>query len=395
MDQPNTSSKQVRLLPTLGLLAVVLLATWMGNEQGGYFVGTWGPVALILAALALIASVGGALRSAGSRWSALALALLAAYAVWTFPSLLWSPNRGDAWLGAGQTLLYLLAFWLAVGLLSLGASRRWALAASVGGPAMVAALTWWQLIPRMDEFFGDAELTETGRLLGTVGYYNAEAAFFLVPFWVAAYVAGSRRMDPILRGAALAGTVLGADLAVLTQSRGAMYALIASLPVFFLLSGQRLRGLLALAPVAAAVAFAFPGLSGVYEAFGAGDPAAAIERVVPTVWLTAGGAGRYGSVSGSGRYTLWQVAWEDFENHPVLGVGTGNYGATYFRLRDEDAGDAITAHSLPLEVLAERGAVGGILFFGFLAVCLGAGVRQRFGRLGEEGKAQVGAVVAA
>src|SRR5829696_9022883 len=228
MDQPNTSSKQVRLLPTLGLLAVVLLATWMGNEQGGYFVGTWGPVALILAALALIASVGGALRTAGSRWSALALALFAAYAAWTFASLLWSPNQGDAWLGAGQTLLYLLAFWLAVGLLSLGASRRWALAASAGGPAMVAALTWWQLIPRMDEFFyGEAEFGEAGRLLGTVDYYNAEAAFFLVPFWVAAYVAGSRRMDPLLRGAALAGAVLGADLAVLTQSRGAMYALIA------------------------------------------------------------------------------------------------------------------------------------------------------------------------
>src|SRR3712207_7220313 len=37
-----------------------------------------GPVALILAALALIASVGGALRSAGSRWSALALGLFGA-----------------------------------------------------------------------------------------------------------------------------------------------------------------------------------------------------------------------------------------------------------------------------------------------------------------------------
>src|SRR3712207_7310809 len=53
-DHPNASSKQVRLLPTLGLVGVVLLATWMGNELGGYFVGAWGPPALILAALALV-----------------------------------------------------------------------------------------------------------------------------------------------------------------------------------------------------------------------------------------------------------------------------------------------------------------------------------------------------
>ena len=207
MDHTNASSKQVRLLPTLGLVAVVLLASWMGGVRGGYYVGGWAPAALILAALVLVASVGGVLRSAGSRWSALALVLFAAYAVWTFASLLWSANRGDAWLGAGQTLLYLLAFWLSVGLVSVGASRRWALAASVGGPAIVAGLTWPYIISGMEDFF------QYQRLAGTVDYYNGEAAFFLVPFWVGVYVAGSRRMDPLLRGAVLAGAVLGADLA--------------------------------------------------------------------------------------------------------------------------------------------------------------------------------------
>src|SRR5215208_1369649 len=122
MDPPNESSKQIRLLPTLGLVAVVLLASWMGGVHGGFFVGRWALAALILAALVLVASLGGVLRSGGSRWSTLALALFAAYTAWTFASLLWSANRGDAWLGAGQTLLYLLAFWLSVSFLSLGAS---------------------------------------------------------------------------------------------------------------------------------------------------------------------------------------------------------------------------------------------------------------------------------
>lgn len=59
-------------------------------------------------------------------------------------------------------------------------------------------------------------------------------------------------------------------------------ALAASLPVFFLLSGQRLRSLFALALVAAALVIAFPGLNGVYLALlEGGSVAVAIEQVLP------------------------------------------------------------------------------------------------------------------
>jgi len=109
----------------LVLIALVLFVAVMGAAQGGYFTSQWAPATLVLAALALIASLTGILRGAGSRWGNLALGLFAAYTAWTFASLLWAPNRGDAWVGAGQTLLYLLTFWLAVALVSLGASRRW------------------------------------------------------------------------------------------------------------------------------------------------------------------------------------------------------------------------------------------------------------------------------
>jgi len=450
-----------RLLPTLALICVVLLAAWMGSRDGGYFVGDWVPPAFVLAALALLVSLAGAFRGSGHRWSLLASALFALYAAWTLASLLWSPNRGDAWLGAGQTLFYLLAFWIAVVLITLGASRRWVLGASVLGPAAVAAFTLPALGPRLGDLF------ENGRLVGTVGYYNGEAAFLLVSFWVAVYLGASRRVNPLLRGAVLAGTVLSVDLAVLTQSRGAMVAMAVSLPVFFLLSGRRLRGLISLLPIAFALYVAFPGLNGVYLAFLSGDnPAAALESVLPTVWLTAAGAGLYGlswgfidrswrppgvvvrvaggvalaaclvalvvgaatlteragdpmtlaqqkweafktndttgqeqsrylSASGSGRYTLWQVAWEDFAAHPVVGVGTHNYEATYYRLREQTVGSVRQPHMLPLEVLGERGIVGGVLFFGFLATCLAAGLRERFGNLRPEGKAQVGALTAA
>ena len=63
-----------------------------------------GPGCLILAIVALIASVGGALRSVGSGWSATALALFATYTAWTFASLLWSPNRGRRVMYAVETV---------------------------------------------------------------------------------------------------------------------------------------------------------------------------------------------------------------------------------------------------------------------------------------------------
>src|SRR5919112_983437 len=295
------SDKHRRLAPTLALVAVVLLASWMGSLDGGYFVRGWAPAALVLAALALIASLVGVLRGAGSWRANAALSLFAAYTVWTFASLLWSPNRGDAWLGAGQTLLYLLAFWVAAGLVSLGATRRWVLAASALGPAVVAALTLFSLIPpRIEELFLD------GRLEGTIGYRNGEAAFLLVSFWAAIYVAGSRSVSPLLRGLILAGTVLSVDLAILTQSRGAMVAMVVSLPVFFLFSGQRVRGLFALVPVVLALLFTFPGLNEVYQALLNEEEApAALMGVLPTVWLAAAAAGLYG--------VLWGLAdrrWE-------------------------------------------------------------------------------------
>lgn len=450
-----------RRTPTLTLVAVVLLAAWMGYANGGYFVKDWAPVAFLLGALMFIASLAGVFRAVSSRWVTAALGLFAGYAAWTLASLLWSPNKGDAWLGVGQTLLYLLAFGIAIALLVRGASRRWVLVASVLGPAAVAVFTLATLAPRSEEFF------ENSRLVGTVGYYNGEAAFLLVPFWVAVYLAGSRRTNPILRGLLLSGAALGVEVAVLTQSRGALYAMVVSSLVFFVFSGRRLRGLLALVPIVVALLFSFPSLNWVYLAFlGEENPTVSLYRVVPKIWLCSIVACLYGLVwglvdrrwrpppalarafgiavlavfvavsafgalafvgrvgdpltwgaqrweafktddntgqeqsrylvsSGSGRYVLWRVALQDFASRPLLGVGTHNYEATYYRLRERPVGFARQPHMLPLEVLGERGIVGGVLFFGFLATCLVAGLRQRFGRLEAEGKAMVGATLAA
>lgn len=433
----------------------------MGFADGGYFASEWTLAALMLAVVALAGAVSGAFCVPGSRIAAVALALFGAYAAWTVASIFWSANQGAAWQGAGLTLMYALTVWIGVALVSAGASRRWMLAVSALGPAVVAALTLLAVS------FSPEDLFENGRLSGTVGYYNGEAAFLLVPLWVSLYLAGSKPVHPALRGAVLAGAALCAQVAVLAQSRGAAVAVAGSLVVFFLLSGQRLRGLLAFAPVALVLVLAFPGLNDIYLAFtGPGDPGAALERAVPLVWLFSGAAGVYGvlwgladsrwspsgtlvrvaggvalagvllagaagafavnervgdpaelaqakweafktsdrsgeqrsrylSASGQGRYGLWEVAWEDFEAYPLHGVGTHNYEATYYQRRDQpDLGSVRQPHMLALEVLAERGLIGGALLLGFLGVCVGVGLRERFGRLSPEAKAQVAAIIA-
>lgn len=433
----------------------------MGGVNGGFFVGDWTPPALVLSLLTIVVSLVGGFFGFGSRAGILAIGLLTAYTAWTFASIFWSPNMGDAWQGAGLTLLYLLTFWSAIVLIGSDASRRWVLAVSALGPAAIAALTLRAL--------GDqpASLFTNSRMMGTVGYHNGEAAFLLVPFWLAIYLGGTPRSNPLLRGAVLAGSVLSLDLAILTQSRGGMVALGLSLPIFFLLSGRRLRGLLALVPVAVSLYVVFPDLNRVYTTLLQGEsPAAALDQALPTVWLSAVLTGLYGlawglldgwwrppkkavlafggltlvccvfvlatagalvhervenpvafaeqkweafkdntkagqqqtryvSVGGSGRYTMWKVAVEDFTAHPLLGIGTHNYEATYYRLRELDTGHLRQPHDLSLEVLAERGIVGGALFFGFLGVCVGTGLWRRFQGLHTEGKAQVGALLAA
>lgn len=458
----KASRDQERLWPSIALAFVVLLAAWMGNANGGYFVGGWAPPALLLAVLALLVSVIAPFGGVKLRWSILALGLFAAYTAWTLASLLWSPNKGNAWLGTGQTFLYLLTFLVVAAFVALGASRRWVLAASVIGPAIISTFTLQALGTRSGELF------EHNRLAGTVGYYNGEAAFLLVSFWIAMYLGSSRHVNPVLRGVVLAGAVISTDLAILTQSRGAMVAMSVSLLIFFLLSGQRLRGLLAFVPIVVTTFVAFPGLNDVYLALlHTGDGGAALHRVLPIVWLTAAGVGLYGfcwglvdlrwtpqtnivritgaivlvgcliaftvgatvlvehvgnpavvaqqkweafktndtagqgqsrflSASGSGRYILWQVAWKDFSAHPILGVGTQNYEATFYQLREPPATWHVKQpHMLSLEILSERGIVGGALFFSFLATCLVAGLWERFRSLRSEGRAQVGALVAA
>ena len=66
-------------------------------------------------------------------------------------------------------------------------------------------------------------------------------------------------------------------------------------------------------------------------------------------------------VSGGGyRYDYWRIAWKVWKNHPLIGVGAGNYTASYLLARR--SGDYVqNPHSLELQVVSELGVIGGLL----------------------------------
>jgi len=78
----------------------------------------------------------------------------------------------------------------------------------------------------------------------------------------------------------------------------------------------------------------------------------------------------------SNRYDLWRVAWHEFSGAPVQGVGSDQFAVDYLRERRSDE-EPMYPHSLELRILAQTGAVGGLLFAGFLVTALIAWLRRR------------------
>jgi tetratricopeptide (TPR) repeat protein len=75
------------------------------------------------------------------------------------------------------------------------------------------------------------------------------------------------------------------------------------------------------------------------------------------------------------RYDYWRVAWSQFRDEPLHGLGAGNYDRTYF-LERRTTEDVRQPHSVELQTLAELGLVGFAALALFLvAILMGLGRR--------------------
>jgi tetratricopeptide (TPR) repeat protein/predicted secreted protein len=258
MTAKLTASLRAAPATAPALAAIALFVVW-ATDQAGYPVTHWAPGGLIVLALLGISLSSVRLRLAEIPAPVrVALGCLAGYTAFSFLSILWAAVPGDAWEGADRTLLYLLVF----ALFACWRQRGRAAALLVGAwtLAMIALAAFAAL--HVSAATGEPahlrSLMPGGRLIYPVGYPNGNAAQWLMAFWPALLLARSERLPWGLRGVLAGGAVLLAEVALLSQSRGSLYATPVLLVLVFALLPGRVRTFALLVPVAAGIAAAAP-----------------------------------------------------------------------------------------------------------------------------------------
>jgi O-antigen ligase len=173
-----------------------------------------------------------------------------------------------------------------------------------------------------------------------------------------------------IRLGALTSVLVLSLLVLMTQSRGGLIALALLAALALGAQRRRLRTLLFAGVAAGVLSLLAP--SGVWE------------RAAGLVHATDTSTLRMVDHEGSAeqRFLIWQVATSIIADHPVAGVGMGAYTWVH-EVYAADAGLARVAggrrdtHSTYLNVAAETGGVGLVLFLGMLAAVLVGAERAR------------------
>jgi hypothetical protein len=412
-------------IPTLVVaLAAALVgsAVLFGGNSGDGAVPWVGGAAVLLASAVLVG------RSLGlielpllERAGTVAVASLVALVVWAGCSIAWSVAGDHSWSALNKGIAY--ACFVVVGLaccsVGTGTTR------AVGGllATVLGAALAWALAGKAIPALGPSDLLGVTRLQSPVGYANglallADAAIGL-GLWLA--VATSPRRATRAAGAIL--VYLAVLALMLTSSRAGEVAGIVVLALWLWLGEARLEsGVAALvaaipAGVVGGWAFTRPALveSGATHAgrvhdgavFGVAAVVGAVvvalasvlpSRVVPgrerlvgralvgvaVVAIVAGIAAaavsgahrvsqgectndpaRGGSLCLNNRLHWWGEAWRIFTARPLGGAGAGTFEIARTQVRRN--GDPVSEpHSVPLQVLAGGGIVGGVLLVVFV-----------------------------
>lgn len=276
------------------------------------------------------------------------VALGAGFTAWAIASVAWATSIAHV-QEFGTRLVTDLLIFLAVPVF-LTATRHLRLLAWTLLTCAVGAVVTGQLLGAQLE----------GRAIGTFADPN-EFSAALVPAVALGLMVGESSDRALLRWTARAFAAYGIFGVLASGSRGGLLAVLVAFAVLLMTArgAERVRmgGLVVLAVSAGAA------------------------------WLLLTPAGdtlraRMTDTGSSGRTDLWKVALYEFEDHPVTGVGLGNYPVLSRRYLDGDIantdlflGYPKVVHSTPLEVLAELGAVGFLLYYGFVLGCIATAVR--------------------
>jgi O-antigen ligase len=279
-----------------------------------------------------------------------------AFIGWGAVTLIWAPQTSPGLTSLSQYVLVLLLLPIAYTAIRQARDLRVVLAAIVIG-ALIAACVGIVQPP-------DTEVIESTRATGTIGDPNEFAAALLVGLALASGFVISRGVSPPLRLLAGLAIPLCAAGMFLSASRGGLV----SLAVMFLV-GTVAAGRWRIAATSIVIAVA---IGGVFY-FTQLAPLPARERV-----LTANG--------GSGRTELWQVGLRIVRAHPFAGVGVGNFqsvspeyvlqpGVLHHTSEFIFTTQPFPAHNAYLQVFAEMGIPGLVLFLGIIGASLSCALR--------------------
>ncbi len=269
------------VVPALGALALFVI--WAGSDAG-YPLTHWAPGGVILLVLLVIAVAAVPLRLARVPTAVrVAVACLALYTALSYMSILWAQVPGDAWEGANRTFVYLLVFSLFALWPQTGRSAALLLCAWV--LAMIGLAVG--VLLHLDGVAHPLALFNDGRLKYPADYENACAAVWCMALWPALLLSRSERLHWALRGALAGGAVLLADVALLSQSRGSLYATVVILVLVFALLPGRVRTFLVLIPVAAGVGATVKTVLHVGDSVHGGNVHAALHSATVAILIAA------------------------------------------------------------------------------------------------------------
>ncbi len=307
------------------------------------------------------------------------VALALVFISWLLLSLLWAPNAGAAERPIKELLYSGLGFLLVFAAVKTRRDLRWLTIAFVAGAALTVA--WGAAKGGLGLSTGAArsEINDLeGRFQGGAGDPNYLAAV-LVPAAVLAGGLAFRRGFARRTLLALATLMIAIGIAA-TQSRGGLIAASGCAVVAFTIWKGRRR------TIAIVLALVLVGV----VAYFLNDPGA-LQRVQE-------------SNHGSGRLDIWTVAWRVVQDHPIFGVGLAQFPQVsphyvlapgvleYASLIVEKH---IVVHNLYLQMWAEDGIVGLLLFLALVGASLRRAWRaaRQFDALGDRELATVARTV--
>jgi O-antigen ligase len=281
---------------------------------------------------------------------------LTLFLAWATLSALWAESAGEAATTVSRFGLNFLLFPIVYTAVRERKHALWVALAFVAGAVASAS---YGLI-------AGAPADEEGRLSGAVNDPNELAAVLVAGLVLAGVLVSVLKRSTLLRLAVAGAAVLCAAGVFFSLSRGGLIALALALMASLFVAGRwRAR----------AVTVTLVALVGAVAYFAAFAPLEARERVTTIE-------------GGSGRSDIWRVGGRMVESNPIGGVGAGNFDVSSVHyllepgaiLRDEFIVDTPkVAHNTYLEIVAELGFVGLLLFLSIIAFSLRCAVKAARG----------------